>query len=294
MIAYLRLVRPRQMTKNVFCFAGLIFSGRFMETADYPDAFPNAGLAFTAFCLISSAVYILNDCIDRDRDRIHPRKRNRPIASGAVGVPGAIALASLLTAGAVLLAYRASLGTLVCMLLYMANNLAYSLVLKHMALLDVISIATGFVLRLLAGVYAIDDLPTSWITLCTFFLTVFIGFCKRRAELGGIVPEQENEQRPVLSQYTLQFLDYLVNSSAVMTVMCYALFTTTAHKNPSLVVTVPIVFFAVMHYKRIVLLLHDGEEPERVVMRDVRLQLSIVIWFVLYLAIALGNWRLFR
>lgn len=278
------------MTKNVFCFAGLIFSGRFRE----PGAIPGACLAFAAFCLVSSAVYILNDCIDRNRDRAHPRKRNRPIASGAVGVPSAIFLASLLTVGAVLLANLASKGTLVCLLLYMVNNLAYSLILKHMAIVDVISIAIGFVLRLLAGVYAVDDLPTSWITLCTFFLTVFLGFCKRRAELGGIVPAEENEQRPVLSQYTLQFLDYLVNSSAVMTVMCYALFTTTANKNPSLVITVPIVFFAVLHYKRIVMILHDGEEPERLVMRDIRLQLSILIWFVLYLAITLGNLRLFQ
>jgi 4-hydroxybenzoate polyprenyltransferase len=290
MFAYLRLLRPRQMTKNVFCFAGLIFSGRFLE----PGAVPGACLAFASFCLISSAVYILNDCIDRDRDRVHVRKRNRPIASGAVNIPAAICLATILTAGAVVLAYLASIGTLVCLLLYMLNNLAYSLILKHKALVDVISIAIGFVLRLLAGVYAVDDLPTSWITLCTFFLTVFLGLCKRRAELAGIVPESENEQRPVLSQYTLQFLDYLVNSSAVMTVMCYALFTTTGNKDPSLVITVPIVFFAVLHYKRIVMLLSDGEEPERLVLRDYRLQASIAIWFALYLAIALGNWRLFR
>ncbi len=290
MFAYLRLMRPRQMTKNVFCFAGLIFSGRFRE----PGAIPGACLAFAAFCLVSSAVYILNDCIDRDRDRAHPRKRNRPIASGAVGVTGAVFLAVILAVGAALLAYLASTGTLVCLLLYMVNNLAYSLILKHMAIVDVISIAVGFVLRLLAGVYAVDELPTSWITLCTFFLTVFLGFCKRRAELGGIVPAEENEQRPVLSQYTLQFLDYLVNSSAVMTVMCYALFTTTANKNPSLVITVPVVFFAVLHYKRIVMILHDGEEPERLVLRDIRLQLSILIWFALYLAITLRNWRLFQ
>ncbi len=290
MFAYVQLLRPRQMTKNVFCFAGLIFSGRLLE----PGAIPGACLAFAAFCLSSSAVYIFNDCIDRERDRIHVRKRHRPIASGAVAMPAALVLASLLTIGAVALAALASMGTLICLLLYLVNNVAYSLALKHMALVDVISIAIGFVLRLLAGVYAIDDLPTTWITLCTFFLTVFLGFCKRRAELGGIVPESENEQRPVLTQYTLQFLDYLVNSSAVMTVMCYALFTTTAHKNASLVVTVPVVFFAVMHYKRIVMLLQDGEEPERVVLRDIRLQLSILVWFGLYIAITLGNWKLFR
>jgi 4-hydroxybenzoate polyprenyltransferase len=290
MLPYLRLLRPRQMTKNVFCFAGLIFSGRLLE----PGALPHACLAFAAFCLISSAVYIFNDCIDLERDRAHPRKRNRPVASGAVSVSGALLIAGTLSVGAVALASLASPGTWICLLLYMANNLAYSLILKHKALVDVISIACGFVLRLLAGVYAVDELPTTWITLCTFFLTVFLGFCKRRAELGGIVPESENEQRPVLSQYTLQFLDYLVNSSAVMTVMCYALFTTTTHKNPSLVISVPVVFFAVMHYKRIVMLLQDGEEPERIVLRDFRLQLSILAWFSLYLVITLGNWKIFR
>ena len=290
MLAYLRLLRPRQMSKNAFCFAGVVFSGRFV----YLESNIAAALTFAAFCACSSAVYILNDVIDQERDREHPRKRLRPIASGKVSVPVALLLGTILVVASFLLGALINWAVVVCLGLYLINNAAYSLGLKHVALIDVLSIALGFVLRLVAGAYAVGELPTTWFTLCTFFLSIFLGSAKRRAELAGIVPEKEKLQRPVLREYSVQYLDQLVNSSAAMAVMCYALFTVMSHKNPALIITVPIVFFAVMYYKRLVMVEKCGEEPERTVVGNRYLLASVILWLIAYFGIIYGDFHLFR
>jgi 4-hydroxybenzoate polyprenyltransferase len=310
-MSYIQLLRPNQWTKNAFCLAGVFFSGHFRNPADLWAALATFG----CFCAASSATYIFNDIIDRRRDSEHPQKCRRPIASGTIRVPTAIGIAiglmvlSLFTADAigrfavmnhaldqasdtpsVFVLRWAVLG---CVLLYFVNNLAYAVLLKHIALFDVLCIALGFVLRLLAGVYAVGVLPTSWITLCTFFLTVFLGFAKRRSELGSMLEDESTSRRPVLSKYTVTLLDYMLNNAAVMTVVCYALFTSTSGKNPTLVVTVPIVFFAVMHYKRLVVLWNIGEEPDWLVLKDLRIQLSILLWLLCYFVIVEWDVRLF-
>jgi 4-hydroxybenzoate polyprenyltransferase len=291
-IPYLKLMRPRQVSKNALCLAGVLFSEKFGDAASVEAAFQT----FIAFCAGSSAIYIVNDIVDRDRDRAHPTKRFRPIASSSVNV-GVAAFLSLVLA-AVALGMTALLGpaVLICLAFYLANSILHSLWLKHVALLDVLGIATGFVLRLLAGVYAVDDVPTTWITLCTFFLAVFLAFAKRRAELDTATDGngKVEQQRPVLNEYSVHFLDHLVNSSALMAVMCYALFTTTPTKNPSLVITVPVVYYAIMHYHRMVMTFKIGQEPEEVLLRDFRLQLSILLWLVLYFGISLSHVHWFR
>jgi 4-hydroxybenzoate polyprenyltransferase len=287
--AYLRLLRPYHWTKNLACLAGVLFSGKFVE----PGALGRAGWTFAVFCAAASAVYALNDVLDRERDREHPRKRGRPVASGAVGVPVAVTLAAALAVAALTGASALGAGVLACLLLYVANNLAYSVWLKHVALFDVLSIALGFVFRLLAGVYVVGELPTTWITLCAFFLALFLGIGKRRGELRAR-GAADSQQRPVLAEYTLSYLDALLNSSAAMAVICYALFTTSPGKNPSLVVSVPIVFYAIMHYKRLVMLLDVSEEPEQVLLRDTPIRVSIVLWLATYLAIEHSGIRLFR
>ncbi len=278
------------MTKNAFCFAGAMFSGQFVHWR-YDVA---AIKTFAAFCCVSASVYVMNDLLDRERDRQHPVKQRRPIASGAVGVPSAVLLAAFAVAAGFAFGVAVNLAVVGCLLLYILNNLVYSMKLKHLALLDVLSIALGFVLRMLAGVYAVDDIPTTWITLCTFFLCVFLGFSKRRAELAGLIPSDESAQRPALTHYTVQYLDFLTNHSAAMTIMTYALFTTSHAKNPTLVATVPVVFFAIMHYKRVVMLHDQGEEPERIVLEDPTVHLSIVVWLVMYFTIVYSNAVLFR
>jgi len=283
-VPLIKLMRPHNWTKNSLCLAGVIFGGRFHEREGWAEA----GGTFGVFCLASSAVYVWNDILDRERDREHPVKRTRPIASGAVSVQAASILGIVLLCMSIAGAAFLTPAVWICLGLYLVNNILYSAFLKHRALVDVLSITAGFVLRLLAGIYAVHVLPSSWILLCTFFLSSFLGFAKRRAELNSLIDKDEHDQqtqRPVLKKYTIEYLDTLVSGSAMMTIMSYALFTTASDRNPSLVVTLPLIYYAIMHYQRLVMVLKIGEEPERIVYKDVRLIICVIAWFVLYMAI---------
>jgi 4-hydroxybenzoate polyprenyltransferase len=243
---------------------------------------------FAVFCAVSSAIYAFNDLIDRERDRRHPTKRNRPVASGAISPAAAATISATLAAAALIGAYLINPLVLLVLVLYVANNLLYSLKLKHVAILDVLSIAIGFVLRLLAGCWALPTVkPTSWITLCTFFLATFLGASKRRAELAA--GDEENLRRPVLAKYSVEFLDSLVNNAAAMAIMCYALFT--VFKYPALVLTVPIVFYGIIHYKRMVMIHRGGEEPDRAILKDLRIQLTIVLWLLAFAGVMYLRYR---
>ncbi|MGB3536378.1 MAG: UbiA prenyltransferase family protein [Microcoleaceae cyanobacterium] len=312
-LALIKLIRPHQWIKNGFCFAGIVFGGRLLET----EAILLSFIVFFIFSLAASAVYIFNDIQDIKRDRCHPKKKFRPLASGSINIKTASLITLFLSTIAILIAAKINSATLACLLLYLFNNIAYSLKLKNLPLFDVSCVALGFVLRLLAGIYALEDMPTAWITLCTFFLTLFLGLAKRRAELLTLLIQQNsseytlekntdtsylklfyqrgkvNIQRPVLSHYTLPFLDSLLNNTATMTIMCYSLFTITSDKNSSLVITVPLVYYAVMHYKRIVTVLETGEEPTQILLRDRTIQMSLIIWLILYLAILYFDLTLF-
>ncbi len=289
MKAHLKLLRPHQWSKNILVFAGWIFGGHVGQ----PALLLLDLAVFLIFCAISSAVYIFNDIVDRERDRRHPSKRNRPIASGEVSVPTAAVLGGGLALGALVGAWALGWSTLACVLLYVGNNLLYSLFFKHIAVIDVLSIAFGFILRLLAGIYVFGDLPTSWAVLCVLFLALFLAIAKRRAEMHNLTA-QGISQRPVLSGYTIDYLDSLLNSAATMAILCYALFTVTSGKNPTLVVTLPIVYYAVMHYKRIVMVRQDGEEPEKILVKERRILALILLWLVAYVIIDYGNVHLFR
>src|SRR5439155_3653504 len=143
-------------------------------------------------------------------------------------------------------------------------------------------------------VFVVNEQPTTWITLCTFFLALFLGFSKRRAELGELAAQSDNQQRPVLSKYSLGSLDSLVNSMATLAVMCYALFTVTSGKNPSLVITVPIVVYAILYYKMLVLTRIGGQEPDRILLYDRRIQVTILFWLIVYLYVLQSIIHVFR
>ena len=289
-LGWVRLLRPHQWTKNLACLAGLVFGGHLLEF----NSVMNAVWTVVCFSAGSSSMYIINDLIDCERDRLHPQKCLRPIPSGLVspGVARILAVAFVLVPvlGGLLLATPAY----VCVLLFLLLNMLYSAWTKHEVLLDVVSISFGFVLRLLAGVYAVAELPTTWITLCTFFLALFLAFSKRRAELSELVINGEQPQRPVLAKYTLGYLDAAVNSTATMTILTYALFTVTSGKNPSLVITVPIVAYAIMHYKLLVMIRVGAQEPDRILLKDRRIQASVLLWLGLYLWITQGHLQLFE
>lgn len=285
----IKLLRPRQWTKNLACLAGVVFGDRLSQSHNIVAAM----IVTALFCALSSASYLFNDIHDRERDQHHPQKKLRAVPSGQVTVNAAasvaIGLAILSLAGSLYFGWA----TFTCFALFALINVAYTLRLKHQVVLDVCSIALGYVLRLLAGVYALHDIPTTWITLCTLFLAVFLAFAKRRAEFVS-AGNQEMTHRPVLGQYNLAFLDALINSSATMTVLSYALFTATSGKNPTLVVTVPIVYYAVMHYKFLVMVRNVGQEPEQILLLDNRIRLSILLWLTCYMVIFYSKLHLFR
>lgn len=288
LLPLLRTARPQQWLKNTVCFFGVIFSGKLVD----PGAVVSALVAFMTFSLASASVYVVNDILDAESDRQNPKKANRPIASGELSQRAAwVGYAMFFVCTGVGAWY---LGPICAVILgiYLLMNLIYSVSLKHALLLDVICIAMGFVFRVLVGVYAVGALPTSWIILCMFFLALFLGFGKRRGELSNL-GEGASAHRSVLQDYTVGFLDSLVNLSAGMAIVSYSLFATTPTKNPSLVITVPLVVYGILRYKLLVVVQRGVESPERLLIHDRQLVVTSCLWMLLCIAILYGDIRIF-
>ncbi len=274
----LRLMRPHQWLKNAFVFAGLLFSHTW---ANGPLVL-RVAQAFVAFCCVSSVVYILNDWRDRAADAQHPVKRRRPLASGAVTPAQALLLASvLLAAGAGLTRDNGVL--LILLALYVALNLAYSWRLKHVPVVDVSIIASGFMLRLLAGTVAVGIPPSRWLLLTGLFIALFLGFSKRKAETF-YEPEQ---QRAVLEHYPAALLDTYIAATMTATVITYGLYATSIEAmqqhGERLVYTVPVVIFGMLRYAYQV---HRGrgEDVSRDLLRDPWILAAGVAWLLIFLA----------
>jgi 4-hydroxybenzoate polyprenyltransferase len=286
--ALLKALRPRQWIKNTACLAGLIFSGALLQ-----QQAELAALAVTAmFCAAASTIYLFNDLCDRKSDRQNPRTAHRPIASGAlpVGVAVAGGLGCLSLGG--LLAWHLGPACAAVLGLYLAMNLVYSLWLKHAVLVDVMVIALGFVLRVLAGVYALHAQPTVWIVLCMFFLALFLAVAKRRGELA-VLHTPAVSHRPVLAAYTLPFLDALMAVTATMTLACYVLYTVeTPGHNASLIVTVPPVAYGIARYLLLVMG-RGAEAAEELLTRDKGLIAAVLIWVGLCVLVIYGEVHLF-
>lgn len=286
--ALLRALRPRQWIKNAACLAGLIFSMQLFS----PPAQLNAVAAVLMFCAASSAVYLLNDLCDRKKDRLNPTKARRPIASGdlplALGVAGCIAC--VFASG--VLALHLGTACLGITALYLLMNIAYSLNLKNAVLADVMIIALGFVLRVLAGVYAVHARPSTWIVLCMFFLALLLGFAKRRAELDHL-KERAAEHRPVLGKYSLPYLDTLLAIMCAMTIICYSIYTVESpHNNRTLIITIPPVVYGITRYMLLVLV-RGGQSPEEIITRDKGIIASVLLWVSLCVLVLYANVHLF-
>ena len=214
----LSVLRLPQWVKNGFVIAPLLFSGKFSE----PAMALKSSLAFLSFCLMSSAVYVFNDLCDRQQDQRHPTKQLRPIASGAITLPQALVIMLVFTLLSLVLASRLNLWCSLIVGLYALNNIIYSLGLKHVAILDVMAIAAGFVLRILVGSVAIAVTPSHWLILCTIMISMFLGFTKRRAEMAAI---DVQDRREVLRDYSIAFLDQVIAMVTGATLICYALYT---------------------------------------------------------------------
>jgi len=291
----IRLMRPHQWLKNGFVLVGLLFGHAWNDPARVTQAL----LAFAAFCLLASAVYVMNDLVDRQQDRRHPHKRRRPLASGAVGVPAALALMTACYAGGFALVWLSDSRAPWLFLLYVALNVAYTLRLKHVVILDVFIIAAGFMLRLLVGTLGIGIPPSQWLLLCGLMLTLFLGFAKRRAELAapGIsgTPGDEAENaasshRRVLEHYSPALLDQLMTIAAAGTIVSYSLYTVSPetvalHGTTNLIYTVPFVIYGMFRYLFLLHLRGGGGDPAQQLLGDPHLLAALTGWLLLVLAI---------
>ncbi len=278
-------MRPRQWTKNFLVFAALIFSKNLIHL---PSVLRSLA-AFLAFCLLSGAVYIINDLVDKEQDQRHPTKKNRPIASGRVptGVAVGVALFSVLAAFGVgfLLDWR----FFVIGLVYFLVQLAYSLRLKQVVVLDVLIVAMGFALRAVSGTYVVHVRISPWLFICTILLALFVALAKRRHELmflegGGI------SHRSVLGKYTETLLDQMIAVATASTVVAYCLYTVapeTIEKfgTNKLYLTFPFVLYAIYRYLYLVYRKDMGGAPEKVFLSDLPLLVDIFLWLVVVVAI---------
>jgi 4-hydroxybenzoate polyprenyltransferase len=272
-----RLLRCPEWLKNVFVFAGILFTGPPLGL----DRIEQSAFAFLLFSLAASAVYIHNDIADRESDRRHPVKRLRPIAAGRVSLGMARAVQAVLLVaafgGAMLLPARFSW----LLAVYVGLNVAYTAVLKQMLILDVMALAAGFVLRVEAGCAAIGAEGSSWILLCTFLLAVFMGFGKRRHELlrVGVVSARPGDP----DRYSAPLLDQMMGIASACTIVGYAIFTTSwrtvsVHGTTNLVYTVPFVVYGIFRYQLLVMQDGGGGDPTELVLGDMPLLTTIVLW----------------
>ncbi len=263
-----RLMRPKQWVKNIFVLAPLIFSGEFLR----PESIKNSLLAFALFCVASSATYILNDIQDIDRDRRHPKKSlTRPLAAGKVSVTTAQILLSVLL---LILIFGGFVlpKVVVVIAAYLALNVAYSFVLKHKPVIDIFTIAIGFVLRVLAGAVALAVPLSSWMFVTTLCLALYLASVKRKQELA----QRGTEGREVLEKYSVALVDRYAEMSATGALVFYSLFVMSAR--PAMVITVPLVLFGLFRYWYVVEELDGGESPTDALLNDGQLLLTVVLW----------------
>jgi 4-hydroxybenzoate polyprenyltransferase len=288
--ALLKTMRPRQWTKNVFIFASLVFDGKLFHLTDFLRTLAGFGL----FCLISSAVYIFNDILDVKADRQHPLKRNRPIASGRLPVPVAIGAGIILALVTLGIGYLLAWQFSVVLLVYFVLMLVYSKWLKHIPILDVMILATGFVLRVHAGTTLIViDRFSPWLYVIMTLLALYLGFGKRRAELTLMADNTEAASpnggfRKVLDGYTIPLLDQFINIVSGTTIVAYSLYTffrPDAPSNHSLMLTIPFVVYAVFRYLYLIEVKHIGGEPEEILLTDRPFQISLGLWGLTVLAV---------
>jgi 4-hydroxybenzoate polyprenyltransferase len=274
----LKSLRPAQWAKNVFVLAPLVFGGQLLNR----EVDTRALLALVAFCCASSAVYLINDLRDREEDRRHPLKRLRPLAAGTLSVPVAVAAVVVLAAAAAGLAFVLGAPYAIILAAYLGLNVLYTLWFKHMVILDVMSIALFFVLRVEAGAKATGIVVSSWLFLCTTFLALFLAFSKRRHEIT-LLAHEASGQRPVLDHYSPAFLDQMINVVTASSVVSYALYavapeTVAKYHTPDLVYTIPLVLYGIFRYLYLMYQRPEERNPTETILRDAPFLINILLW----------------
>ncbi len=282
--ALLKTMRPRQWSKNVFIFAALVFDKQLFIM----NSFLRTAAGFVLFCLISSAVYIFNDLADVEADREHPDKRNRPIASGTLSMGVAWTAGILLVILSVGLGYVLSPAFAAVVAAYFLLNIAYSKWLKHILILDVLILAAGFVLRVVAGVALIHvERFSPWLYVVMTLLSLYLGFGKRRAELA-LLSDDAGSHRKVLHGYTIPLLDQYIMIVSGTTIVAYSFYTFSAPNVPanhSMMLTIPFVVYAIFRYLYLVQVKHAGGAPEEILLSDRPFQVGLLLWALVVLAV---------
>lgn len=282
----IKLIRPHQYLKNSFVFIGPLFAHQWDLSTLYESM-----MTFAAFCAMASAVYILNDLVDVETDRAHPIKSKRPIASREISPLSAKILLVALFLTSVGLSISVSIYVAACTISYFIINIFYSLSLKHVVILDVFLISSGFMLRILAGTLGLGIAPSAWLLLCGLMITLFMGFSKRRAELlmlkGGDKQDQALTRR-VLDDYSPIILEQYIAITAAGTILSYGLYTVSPktiqlHNTENLILTLPFVMYGIFRY---IFLLHrhsKGNDTAKDLLQDPHLLMTVILWFVITL-----------
>jgi len=287
----IRAMRPRQWTKNLLVFAGLIFG----QKLDDPGCRWIALAAFGVFCLLSSAVYLLNDVHDRDADRLHPVKSKRPIASGALGPPVALAASALLAAGALVVAFWINTAFGLIAASYLGLMAAYTLSIKHVVILDVLALSGGFVLRAAAGAAAVHVTFSHWLLLLTLLGALFLALSKRRAEIVALSSGAESHRKS-LGEYSLYLLDQMIGVVTASTLLAYAFYTIspdTVDKfgTDKLILTVPFPLYGIFRYLYLLHQREGGGSPSDTLLEDRPIQICVALWAASVIVILYGPWR---
>lgn len=278
----IRLMRPRQWTKNLAVFAAVVFSGNLFD----PRLLALTGIAFVSFCLVSSSLYALNDVLDAERDRQHPVKRDRPVASQRMTPRAALVISGGLALAGGLLAITLGLPFLVAVGAYALLHILYSFVLKNVLIVDMLVIAAGFVLRAVGGAVAISVPVSPWLILCTGLLALFLAAAKRRHEIV-LLRELSSGHRPVLAEYSAELLDSFMVTLSAATISSYALYTFFEGRAPHymMMLTIPFVIYGVLRYQFLVLSKEGGGRPEEVLLGDGPILTDIVLWMLSAIAV---------
>lgn len=272
-------MRPRQWTKNVFVFVPLFFDRKLTD----PESLLRTLAAFVLFCLMSSAVYLMNDLVDIEKDRQHPKKKNRPLPAGELS-PAVAALAAVVFAlGSLLAGYYLTPNLALILLIYLLLQIAYTLWLKNIVLVDVLVVSSGFILRIAAGVAVIDvERFSPWLYVFSGFLALFLVLGKRRHELV-LLGDEGASHRSILSEYNIDLIDRMLGIVTTGAVVAYSLYTFLAEglpANHAMMLTIPFVLYAIFRWLYLIHVRHEGGAPEDIVLRDRPLQLDIVLWVV--------------
>lgn len=288
-LALLQTMRPRQWTKNAFVFVALLFDRQLFE----PQSVLRTVLAFVLLCFMSSAVYIMNDLVDIEADRQHPRKRSRPLPSGRLNRTVAAGAAVLLALGSLAAGFILAPAFGLILLAYLLTQIAYTLWLKHVVIVDVSIVAAGFVLRIAAGVAVITPVQrfSPWLYLFGGFLALFMALGKRRHELV-LLGEEAGNHRAILQEYNLELLDKLIGIVTTSAIVAYSLYTFLAEglpENHLMMLTIPVVIYGMFRYLYLIHVRHEGGAPEEILLRDRPMQAALalgalVVFAALYLA----------